>query len=171
MSSFLYTMYEYFNNYVIAKCLLSCDVFLMLIRSRQYTVLFPLKYWIELNDIFLSGTFYSQLMRYSRTCGSYLDFRDRRLLPTRMIMKPRFLQCFTVDTMTWWTVTEYLCSVCRNHNPVTSPFMTYHRVCSKSNTTGATSGEETVYPSGTWSPWYSWNIVESGVKHNKSINQ
>jgi hypothetical protein len=81
------TVKHWRNPYVIAKCLLSCDVFLMLIRSRQYTVLFPLKYWIELNDIFLSGTFYSQLMRYSRTCGSYLDFRDRRLLPTRTIMK------------------------------------------------------------------------------------
>jgi hypothetical protein len=44
-------MYEYFNNYVITKCLLSCDVLLMLIGSRQYTVIFPLKYWIELNWI------------------------------------------------------------------------------------------------------------------------
>jgi hypothetical protein len=44
MSPFLYTMYEYFNNYVITKCLLSCDVLLMLIGSHQYTVLFPLKY-------------------------------------------------------------------------------------------------------------------------------
>ena len=41
---FLYTMYEYFSNYDITKCLLSCDVLLMLIRSRQYTVLFPLKH-------------------------------------------------------------------------------------------------------------------------------
>jgi hypothetical protein len=49
MSPFIYTMYEYFNNYVITKCLLSCDVLLMLIGSRQYTVLFPLKYLIELN--------------------------------------------------------------------------------------------------------------------------
>ena len=49
MSPFLYTMYEYFNNYIITKCLLFCDVLLMLIGSRQYTVLFPLKYWIELN--------------------------------------------------------------------------------------------------------------------------
>jgi hypothetical protein len=39
MSPFLYTMYEYFNNYVITKCLLSCDVLLMLIGSRQYDVL------------------------------------------------------------------------------------------------------------------------------------
>ena len=45
----LHTMYEYFNNYVITKCLLSCDVLLMLIGSRQYTVLCPLKYLIELN--------------------------------------------------------------------------------------------------------------------------
>jgi hypothetical protein len=40
MSPFLYTMYEYFNNYAITKCLLSCGVLLMLIGSRQYTVLF-----------------------------------------------------------------------------------------------------------------------------------
>ena len=44
-------MYEYFNNYAITKCLLSCGVLLMLIGSRQYTVLFSLKYWIELNWI------------------------------------------------------------------------------------------------------------------------
>ena len=34
-------------NYV-TKSLLYCDVLLMLIGSCQYTVLFPLKYWIEL---------------------------------------------------------------------------------------------------------------------------
>ena len=38
-------------NYVITNCLLSCDVLLMLIGSRQYTVLFPLKYWIELKSL------------------------------------------------------------------------------------------------------------------------
>ena len=31
-------MYEYFNNYVITKCLLYCVVLLMLIGSGQYTV-------------------------------------------------------------------------------------------------------------------------------------
>ena len=35
-------MYEYFNNYVIAKCLLSCDVLLMLIGSANISMLFPL---------------------------------------------------------------------------------------------------------------------------------
>jgi hypothetical protein len=50
-------------------------------------------------------------------------------------------------------VTEYLCdkwpricSVCRNHNPVLSSCMTYHRMCSKSNMTGTTCG--TTNPSG-----------------------
>jgi len=27
---------------------------------------------------------------------------------------------------------------CRNHNPLLSSFMTYHRVCNKSSATGAT---------------------------------
>jgi len=36
-----------------------------------------------------------------------------------------------------------------NHNPVLPSFITYHRVCNKSNTTGATCGAETAYPFGT----------------------
>ena len=54
----------------------------------------------------------------------------------------------------WFNITEYLwhkwprrCSVCRNHNPVPSSFMTYH-FRNKSNTTGATCGARTEYPSG-----------------------
>jgi len=46
------------------------------------------------------------------------------------------------------TVIRLLCSVYCNHKPVISSLMTYHRVCSKSNTTGATSGAETAYLSG-----------------------
>jgi len=34
------------------------------------------------------------------------------------------------------------------HNPVLSSFMTYHRVCDKSNTTGATCGAGTAFLSG-----------------------
>jgi len=56
--------------------------------------------------------------------------------------------------MTWLTVTEYLCHkcprtcfVCRNHNLILSSSITYHRVCNKSNTTGATLGAGTVYSS------------------------
>ena len=46
-------------------------------------------------------------------------------------------------------VTAYLChkwprvcSVCRNKYPVLSPFMTYHRMCNKSNTPGTTHEAE-----------------------------
>ena len=45
-------------------------------------------------------------------------------------------ESFTVATMTWLTIMEYLChkwpqicSTCRKHFPVLSSFMTYHRVC------------------------------------------
>jgi hypothetical protein len=61
----------------------------------------------------------------------------------------------SVATMIWLTVTEYLfhkwswiCAVCRNHNSVLSPFLTYHRVCNKSNTTSAACGTGSVSPSG-----------------------
>jgi hypothetical protein len=57
--------------------------------------------------------------------------------------------------MTWLTVMEYLChkwpricSICRKHFPVLSSFTTYYRVCNYINTTGATSGAGTAYPSG-----------------------
>ena len=40
-----------------------------------------------------------------------------------------------------------LCSVCRNHNPVLSSFMTYHQVCNKSNTMGVTCGVGTAHSS------------------------
>ena len=56
--------------------------------------------------------------------------------------------------MTWLTVMEYLCqklpricSTCRKHFPVLSSFMTYHRVCNWINTTRATGGTGTAYPS------------------------
>jgi hypothetical protein len=41
-----------------------------------------------------------------------------------------------------------VCSVCRNHNPVLSSFMTYHQVCNKSNATDVICGAGTVYPFG-----------------------
>jgi hypothetical protein len=44
--------------------------------------------------------------------------------------------------------TIQICSVCLNHNQVISSFMTYHRVCNKSNTMGATCGAGTEHPSG-----------------------
>ena len=40
-----------------------------------------------------------------------------------------------------------ICSVCRNHNPVISSYMTYHQGSNKSNMIGATCGARTAYPS------------------------
>jgi hypothetical protein len=57
---------------------------------------------------------------------------------TRERLSERFLCYFILRS----------CSVRRNHNPVLSSFMTYHRVCNKSNRTGATRGTGTTYPSG-----------------------
>ena len=71
--------------------------------------------------------------------------------------------------MTWFTVVKYLCpkrpricSTCRKHFPVISPFTTYYRVCKKSNTTGATSGAGIAYPSGAL-------LVFSGVRVTRSL--
>jgi hypothetical protein len=57
--------------------------------------------------------------------------------------------------MTWLTATVYLhhkcprlCSVCRNHHRVLFSCITYHWVCSKSNTKGATSRAGTAHSSG-----------------------
>jgi hypothetical protein len=54
--------------------------------------------------------------------------------------------------MTWLTATRFLCHkwprifpVCRYHNSVLFSFMTYHRVCNKSNTRSATYGTGTAY--------------------------
>jgi len=50
--------------------------------------------------------------------------------------------------MTWLTVMEYLCIVCRKHILVLSSFMSYHWVCkNSSNMMAVTSGVGTVYPS------------------------
>ena len=38
--------------------------------------------------------------------------------------------------------------ICRNPNPVLSSVITYHIACKKSNTTGASRGAGTIYPSG-----------------------
>ena len=56
--------------------------------------------------------------------------------------------------------------VCRNHNLVLSSFTTYHRVCNKRNTTGATCGAGTAYPSGALE---SPHPVFSGVRVARSL--
>jgi len=109
------------------------------------------------------GVYIPQLIRYSRACGSYHDFLDIWLLQTWNLLDQRFLVAklslshrkFSVATVNWLTVTEYLPhkwprirSVCCNHYPVLSSFMTYYRLCNKSNTTSVTSGVGSAYYSG-----------------------
>jgi len=44
-------------------------------------------------------------------------------------------------------MTAHSTSFVTSQNPILSSFMTYHRICNKSNTTGATLGAGTAYPS------------------------
>ena len=103
------------------------------------------------------------MIRYFRVCGSYQDFLDRGLLLIMEMRNQWFLvvklshcfENFAVAIMTLLTVREYLChkwslmcSVFRNHNPVLSPIIAYHRVYNRSNTTDATCEAGTAYPSG-----------------------
>jgi len=109
------------------------------------------------------GVYISQLIQYSRACGSYQVFLDRGLLLTRKLLNQGFL-LFKLKSLLrkfygrhhdWLIVMEYLChkwpricSTCSKQFPILSSFMTYHRVCNKINTTGVTSGAETAYHSG-----------------------
>ena len=106
----------------------------------------------------------SLLIRYSRACGSYQDFLDRGLLLTRKLLNQWFLLVKLKssprksygrhhdDLVERYGISvkilPRICSTCRKHFPVLSSFMTYHRVCNYINTTGATSGAGTTYPSG-----------------------
>jgi hypothetical protein len=53
---------------------------------------------------------------------------------------------------------DMICPIRRNHNPGLSSSTTYHRVCNKSNTTGATCGTETANISGApeFTPVFRW---------------
>ena len=68
-------------------------------------------------------------------------FLDRGLLLTRKLLNQGFLLAKLKSSL------RKLCG--RHHDLVDlSSFMTYHRVCNQINTTGATSGAGTAYPSG-----------------------
>jgi hypothetical protein len=86
----------------------------------------------------------SKLIRYSRACGSCMDFLDIWLPLTRQLLNHWFLlvklktslRNFTVVKMTWLTAMEYLChkwvricSTCRKHFPVISSLTIYHHLC------------------------------------------
>jgi hypothetical protein len=109
------------------------------------------------------GVYISQLIWYSRACGSYEDFLDRGFLLTRKLLNQWFLlvklksslrkfygrQHDLVDRYGISVTTDpRICSTCRKQFLVLSSFMTYHRVCSKIYTMGATSGAGAAYPFG-----------------------
>jgi hypothetical protein len=84
----------------------------------------------------------SQLIRYSRGCGSYHDFFHRGLLLTSKLLIQWFLVVITskdfrsslrnIIRHKW----PWIWFPCCNHNSVNSLYITYHR----RYTTGATSG-------------------------------
>ena len=109
------------------------------------------------------GVYISQLIRYSRARDSYQYFLYRGLLQTMKLLNKGFLkvklkyhhfESFMVSSMTLLNDTEYhchkwglICFFCRNRNPVFLSFVTYLRVCNKSNMTGSTYGAGSAYPS------------------------
>ena len=69
-------------------------------------------------------------------------FFDRGLLLTRKLLNQGFLVVKWKSPLRKFCGHKWslICSVCRYHNLVLSSCMTYHRACSKSNTTVATCG-------------------------------
>ena len=79
-----------------------------------------------------------QLIRYSRVCGSYQDFRDIGLLLTRKLLYQWFLLIKLRTSLVYGRhhdlVVRYGLSVsqmttCRKYFPIFSSFITYHQVC------------------------------------------
>ena len=99
------------------------------------------------------------MIRYSRACGFYQNFLDIGLLLTRKILNQGFILVKLKSSLRKFygrhhdLVDRYgisvprICSTCRKHFPVVSSFTTYYRVYNQINTTGATSGAGTAYPS------------------------
>ena len=102
-----------------------------------------------------------RILPFNRACGSYQDFLDIGLLLTRKLLNQWFLYVKLKSSLRKFyghhhdlTVMKYLChkrppifATCGKHFPVLSSFMTYHKVCNQINTTGATGGAGTAYPS------------------------
>ena len=72
--------------------------------------------WNDIQAAPVCGVYTSQLIQYSRVCGSYHNILDRGLLRTKKLLHQGYwldwshhFECFTVTTMTWLTVTQYLC--------------------------------------------------------------
>ena len=109
------------------------------------------------------GVYISQLIRYSRACGSYKDFLDRRLLLTAKLLNQGFLLIELISSLRKFDgrhhglVNRYRIAVSQmttdilcvsNTLSVLSSFMTYYRVCIYHYDTSGTSGAGNDYPSG-----------------------
>jgi hypothetical protein len=110
------------------------------VRRCIMTIITHMEVYQDLPRGVLFIDFYKCLrFRMTRAFGSSMS-----TMPLQYIYEHLYhFDSFTATTMTLLTVTEYMfnkcpgkCSVCPNHNPVLSSFMTYHMVCNKSNTTG-----------------------------------
>ena len=86
------------------------------------------------------GVYISQLIRYTRACGSYQDFMHRELLLTRNLLNQGFLlvklkSSFRKfydrqhDLVDRYGISVSQMTTCRKYFPIFSSFMTYHRVC------------------------------------------
>ena len=80
----------------------------------------------------------SELIRYSRACGSYHDFLDGGLQLIRKLLNKGFLVAKSslckLYGLHHHLVTECLCHKCSisgNHNPVLSSFMIYQRAVTR----------------------------------------
>ena len=116
----------------------------------------------------LYGVYISQLIRYSRACISYHDFLDRGLLLTRKLLNQEFQMVKLKSSLRKFygrhhelvdrygiTVSQMISDMFITSFIIPFPFMnvTYrirlYRICYHiSNTTGATCGAGSAYPSG-----------------------
>jgi hypothetical protein len=114
------------------------------------------------------GVYISQLIRYSRACGSYrISLFETCSVLSRKLLNQGFLLVKMKSSLrkfydrhhnlvdrygiSVWQINDngYVPFVVCNHNPVLSSFITDHWVCNrKSNTTGFTCGTGTAYLSG-----------------------
>ena len=98
------------------------------------------------------------MIRYSRACGSYQNLLDRGLLLTRKLLNQGFLLVKLKSSLRKFYKWPRICSTCRKHFPVLSLIHDLSPALQLINTTGATSGAGTAYPSGAheFTPSFQW---------------
>ena len=109
------------------------------------------------------AVYISQLMRYSRACGSYQDFFDRGLLLTRKLLNQWFLLVKLKSSLRRFYCRHHDLVDRYGHFPVLSSFITFHWICNQINSMGVTSGAGTANPSGAldFIPGFQWGSCYS----------